>query len=97
LGAVVTICALDLAYPYALVFGMRWKSQQAYKDGKPLQFKGNGKGLFGSWLIWWLLTAVSLEFIAFGSAPKYKCGSGNALFLRHGKKARAHSFLRYGF
>ena len=66
----VTVCTAGLAYPYALVLGMRWQTRHSFIEGRPLHFNGTGWGLFGNWLKWWALTIITAGIYSFWVAPK---------------------------
>jgi uncharacterized membrane protein YjgN (DUF898 family) len=65
-GPFATI-TLGLATPWIICIAMRWICNNTTKDGKPFRFKGTGGGLFGHFIIWWLLTFITLGIYSFWS------------------------------
>ena len=61
----IAAVALEICYPFALVFRERRKAKHCYVDGRQLVFTGSALGLFGHWIKWLLLTIVTLGIYAF--------------------------------
>lgn len=58
------IITLGLAIPYAMCRKERWLCKHRVYDGKRLIFSGKAMGLFGKFIIWWLLSLVTLGIYA---------------------------------
>lgn len=56
----VSLITLGLAYPAMYCWKHRWEAENTYIDGRRLEFDGRGLQLFGSWLLWIVLTIVTL-------------------------------------
>jgi uncharacterized membrane protein YjgN (DUF898 family) len=70
LAALITVCTLGIAYPYALVLRERWRAKHTYIDGRRLVFTGTGIGLFGLWVKWLLLIVVTLGIYGLWVGPR---------------------------
>ncbi|MDR0411177.1 MAG: DUF898 domain-containing protein [Treponema sp.] len=46
---------------------MRWICNHTTKDGKRFRFKGTGGGLFGRFIVWWLLTIITFGIYSYWS------------------------------
>ena len=57
-----TILSLGIAYPFMVCWRERWVASHTYINGKRLKFDGNGGELIGKYIIWWLLSIVTLGF-----------------------------------
>ncbi len=55
-----TILSLGIAYPFMVCWRERWVASHTYINGKRLKFDGNGAELIGKYIIWWLLSIVTL-------------------------------------
>lgn len=49
-----------LAYPWLLCWRESWYAEHTYINGKQLYFDGTGGQWFGRWLLWALLTIITL-------------------------------------
>jgi uncharacterized membrane protein YjgN (DUF898 family) len=58
---------LGIATPWIICIIMRWICSHTTKDGKRFRFKGTGGGLFGRFIIWWLLSLITLGIYSFWS------------------------------
>ena len=56
---------LYLALPWWVAGFYRWLIKNSFIDGKQLRFEGTGSGLFGSFILWWLLCIVTLGIYGF--------------------------------
>jgi len=61
----MVVLTFGLAYPWAITMMLKWKTRHTVIEGKRLQFKGTGIGLFGNYIKWWLLTIVTLGIYLF--------------------------------
>ncbi len=55
-----TILSLGIAYPFMVCWRERWVASHTYINGKRLRFDGNGGQLIGKYIVWWLLSLVTL-------------------------------------
>lgn len=55
-----TLCTLGIAYPFLVCWRERWIAKHTYINGYKLCFDGNGMQLFGKYIIWLLLSVVTL-------------------------------------
>ena len=55
-------CSLTfgLAYPWIWASFMSWRLSNTFIEGRRLRFDGTGSQLFGNYIVWWLLTIVTL-------------------------------------
>lgn len=56
----LSVATFGLALPFALCLKERWLCKHRVYDGKRLVFDGTGRGLFGNYIKWFLLSAVTL-------------------------------------
>jgi uncharacterized membrane protein YjgN (DUF898 family) len=63
-------CTFGIATPWAVTYFLKFIFDHTTIDGKKLTFVGNGADLFGQWIIWALLTAVTCGIYSFWVAPK---------------------------
>lgn len=61
------VITLGLAFPWVICIILRWIFNNSTIDGKKLRFKGTGGGLFGRYIIWWLLTVITIGIYGFWS------------------------------
>ncbi|MDR0709061.1 MAG: DUF898 domain-containing protein [Spirochaetaceae bacterium] len=61
------IITLGIATPWVICIVMRWICNNTTKDEKRFRFKGTGGGLFGRFIIWWLLSLITLGIYSFWS------------------------------
>lgn len=73
LGAfLLTIFTLGIGFPWATTMLIRWKTSHTLLDGKRFAFKGSGSGLFGKWIVWWLLSLITLGLYSLIVWPRYQ-------------------------
>ena len=53
------VFTFGLAFPWATTMLLRWKTNHTLVNGRRLKFKGTGSGLFGKWIVWWLLSIIT--------------------------------------
>lgn len=70
LGFLITLLTLGICYPFAVVLTERWRCKHTFIDGQQLVFTGNAIGLFSRWLLWLLLSAITLGIYLFWVAPR---------------------------
>jgi len=56
---------LGLAFPWVVCIVLRWICDNTIMGGKKLVFKGTGGGLFGRWIIWFLLTIITIGIYSY--------------------------------
>ena len=59
-AVLLTLFTLGIAYPWALVYRLKWVVSHEVIEGKRLRFDGTGMQLFGNWIKWWLLSIITL-------------------------------------
>lgn len=55
-----TLFTLGIAYPFLRCWRLKWEKTHTYIDGKQLVFDGNGAQLMGTYIIWLLLSVVTM-------------------------------------
>lgn len=56
----LTVFTLGFGFPWACCFFLRWETKHTVINGRRLAFSGSGSQLFLRWVLWWLLTIVTL-------------------------------------
>lgn len=56
----VTLITLGLAYPAMFCWFLRWQSSKTYINGRKLVFDGTGGQLFGKYILWCVLSLITL-------------------------------------
>ncbi len=69
LTILVSIISLTLLLPAMLCWEKRWECKHTYIHGRQLRFDGRGAQLFGRWLLWILLSIVTLTIYLFFFLP----------------------------
>lgn len=59
------ICTLFIISPFTECWKQAWYTKHCVYDGKRLTFDGNGAQLMGKWMLWWLLTIVTIGVYSF--------------------------------
>ena len=59
------VITLGLALPWVICIVMRWICENTTIDGNKLTFEGTGGGLFGRYILWYLLTIVTLGIYSY--------------------------------
>ena len=72
LGALVTTVTLGICYPFAICWLYGWEAKHTVINGKRLKFVGTAGGLFGTWILCWLLTIVTIGIYGFYIPIKIK-------------------------
>lgn len=70
LGLVITILTLGICAPFAVVLVHRWHAKHTTLMGRPLKFVGSAWGIFGRWLVWLLLSVITLGSYTFWVYPR---------------------------
>ena len=66
----LTLGTLGIATPWAICMTYRWKAQHTLINGQRVKFTGTGAGLFGQWIKWWFLSAITLGIYQFWVQPR---------------------------
>lgn len=61
---ILIIITLEIAAPWAVCYKEKWVKSNIIIDGKKLRFDGTGKGLFGNYIKWYLLTIITIGIYA---------------------------------
>ncbi len=64
LGIIITVFTLGLGYPLAYVLSCKWEYKHTVYDGKRLNFDGSSLELFKKWIVWILLSIVTIGIFA---------------------------------
>ena len=59
--------SLGLATPFIVCTVIRWICSNSTIGGKTYTFKGTAGGLFGRWILWYILTLITLGIYGFWS------------------------------
>jgi len=59
--------SIGLASPFIICTVIRWICNNSTISGKRFTFNGTAGGLFGRWIIWYLLTLVTIGVYGFWS------------------------------
>lgn len=65
LGNILTVMSFGIAYPWAVCFIKKWEAKHTVINFRRLIFTGTGGGLFVKYIIWWLLSIVTLGIYLF--------------------------------
>ncbi len=65
LGSLLTAVTLGICYPVAICWMYAWEAKHTVINGRRLKFTGTAGGLFGTWILCWLLTIVTLGIYGF--------------------------------
>jgi len=57
--------SLGLATPFVVCTVIRWICNNSTVGGKKYAFKGTAMGLFGRWIVWYLLSIITLGIYSF--------------------------------
>lgn len=71
-ATLLTIFTIGLALPWAMCMRQSWIAKHTTIDGRRLTFTGTGGGLFGQFIVWWFLTAITFGIYSFWVAPRYQ-------------------------
>jgi uncharacterized membrane protein YjgN (DUF898 family) len=69
LGWLVTGLTLGLAYPLAACWLYGYEINHTTVEGRRLKFSGSAGALFGHYIIWWLLSIITLTLYAWIGMP----------------------------
>ena len=70
LSWILTIITGGLALPWAICMRQRWIAQHTIILDRRAKFIGTGGELFGKYIVWFLLTAITLGIYSFWVGPK---------------------------
>ena len=59
------VVTIGLATPFIVCTVIRWVCENTTIGGKTFNFKGTAMGLFGRWIIWYLLTLITFGIYGF--------------------------------
>ena len=65
----VSLFTLFIAYPTMMCWRMRWKVSHTYYCGRQLCFDGTARALFGKYMLWLLLSVLTLGIFAALALP----------------------------
>ena len=68
----ISVITLGFGYPWACCLFMNWETSHTVVNGKRLKFTGTGLELFKKYIIWFLLTLVTLGIFGFWMWIKVK-------------------------
>lgn len=63
-GLAVSVCTLFIGVPFAMSWMARWRCNHTVLDGKRLRFDGKAVQLLGRYVVWLLLSVVTLSIYA---------------------------------
>jgi uncharacterized membrane protein YjgN (DUF898 family) len=72
LALIITVCTLGLAYPWGLCLKQKWIAKHTLIDGRRLRFTAGGTNLIGHWVIWWVLSALTLGIYLIWVNPRVR-------------------------
>lgn len=72
LTAIIGTLTLGIAIPWCICMVMNWEAENSIIDGKRCWFDGSGGELFGKYILWWLLSIVTLGIFALAIPGKMK-------------------------
>jgi len=64
-GPILLVISLGLAAPFIECTVLRWICNNSVIGGKKYAFKGTAGGLFGRYIVWYLLSIVTLGIYSF--------------------------------
>ena len=64
---ILLIISLGLATPFIVCTVIRWICNNSTIGGKSYRFKGTAIGLFGRWILWYILTIITIGIYGFWS------------------------------
>ena len=70
LAFLVTLLTFGFGYPFGLILRLRWRTKHTQVNGVPLVFTGTAFGLIGRWILWWILTLLTIGIYSFWVTPR---------------------------
>ena len=64
---ILLVLTLFLAFPFVECTVIRWICNNSTINGKRYRFKGTAGGLFGRYIVWYLLTIITIGIYGFWS------------------------------
>jgi uncharacterized membrane protein YjgN (DUF898 family) len=64
---ILLLITLGLATPFVVCTVIRWICANSTIGGKSYKFNGTAGGLFGRWILWYLLSIITLGIYSFWS------------------------------
>lgn len=68
----VSVITLGFAFPWMVCMRQRWIARNTIIDGKRLRFVGKGGWLFGNYIKWAILTAITFCIYGIWVSVKYQ-------------------------
>ena len=68
----ITFFTLGIAYPWVYCRKIRWRARHTVYEGYRVEFSGRGSQIAGPWLLWLLLSVVTLGVYGLWIPPKLK-------------------------
>jgi len=72
LATLLCIFTLFIGYPWAVCMKLRWVTKHTFIDGRQLRFDGTGGQLFGKYIVWLLLTIITIGIFGLWLGIKMK-------------------------
>jgi uncharacterized membrane protein YjgN (DUF898 family) len=63
-ASLLCLITLGIGVPWAVAYRQRWLTSHTIIEGKRLKFDGTGAQLFGKYIIWFLLSIITLGIYA---------------------------------
>ncbi|MDR2590704.1 MAG: DUF898 domain-containing protein [Oscillospiraceae bacterium] len=64
---ILSVITLGLATPFIVCTVIRWVCSNSTIGGKNYRFNGTAMGLFGRWILWYILTIITIGIYGFWS------------------------------
>ena len=68
---ILWVISLGFATPFLICTLLRWICDKSVIKGKHYRFKGTAGGLFGNYLIWTILTIITIGIYGFWASRNY--------------------------
>ena len=81
LGGLVTLFTLGVCYPLAYGWLARWEAKHTVTAGYRQVWKGSCGGLIGWWLLWCLLTVITLTIFAWWNPIRFRRWKVSHIYL----------------
>lgn len=69
---IISVITLGFGFPWAIVMVHKWRARHTLLEGKRLNFKGQGSALFGKYIIWYILTFITLGIYSIAVYPRFQ-------------------------
>ncbi|MCB0561810.1 MAG: DUF898 family protein [Lewinellaceae bacterium] len=67
----ITGITFGIALPWAVTLVQQWKASHTLVEGRRLKFYGSGGELFGKYIVWWILTIITLGIYSIAVYPRF--------------------------